>query len=234
MPHRLAAVSGGQSRAADRRAHVEAAAASVGHRPDAGGVRRRRRQGHGQGTRRSGIRRRASGRGGTTCSDCAGADGRRSSGRHSAPRGRRHGSARCRGERLRSPGPGCCWSRSVRSGHGSGGVGQTERRPAAARRRRRRPTARRARFRRSRRRCPKTSGRRVGWSSGSMCLMRPTNSRIPTRRIVGFDVDLMNAITRTLGFVPEYRESAFEAIIPSLRGGRLRRRDVVVHRHQGA
>jgi ABC-type amino acid transport substrate-binding protein len=37
--------------------------------------------------------------------------------------------------------------------------------------------------------------------------------------IVGFDVDLMNAIARTLGLVPEYRETAFEAIIPSVRGG---------------
>ncbi|MGB8503630.1 ABC transporter substrate-binding protein, partial [Mycobacterium sp.] len=38
-------------------------------------------------------------------------------------------------------------------------------------------------------------------------------------RIVGFDIDLMNAIAKTLGLVPEYRESAFEAIIPSLRAG---------------
>ncbi|MBJ7339318.1 bifunctional serine/threonine-protein kinase/transporter substrate-binding domain-containing protein [Mycolicibacterium sp.] len=35
--------------------------------------------------------------------------------------------------------------------------------------------------------------------------------------IVGFDVDLMNAIARTLGLRPEYRETAFEAIIPSVR-----------------
>lgn len=35
--------------------------------------------------------------------------------------------------------------------------------------------------------------------------------------IVGFDVDLMNAVARTLGLVPEYREAAFEAIIPSVR-----------------
>jgi ABC-type amino acid transport substrate-binding protein/predicted Ser/Thr protein kinase len=38
-------------------------------------------------------------------------------------------------------------------------------------------------------------------------------------QIVGFDVDLMNAITRTLGLVPEYRETAFEAIFPSVRAG---------------
>jgi ABC-type amino acid transport substrate-binding protein len=38
-------------------------------------------------------------------------------------------------------------------------------------------------------------------------------------QIVGFDVDLMNAIARTLGLTPEYRETAFEAIIPSVRAG---------------
>jgi ABC-type amino acid transport substrate-binding protein len=37
--------------------------------------------------------------------------------------------------------------------------------------------------------------------------------------IVGFDVDLMNAVARTPGLVPEYRETAFEAIIPSVRAG---------------
>jgi ABC-type amino acid transport substrate-binding protein len=34
---------------------------------------------------------------------------------------------------------------------------------------------------------------------------------------VGFDVDLMNAVARTLGLVPDYREAAFDAIIPSVR-----------------
>jgi len=37
--------------------------------------------------------------------------------------------------------------------------------------------------------------------------------------IVGFDVDLMNAIARTLGLTPDYRETAFESIIPSVKGG---------------
>ena len=36
--------------------------------------------------------------------------------------------------------------------------------------------------------------------------------------IAGFDVDLMNAVARTLGLIPEYRESAFESIIPSVQG----------------
>ena len=36
-------------------------------------------------------------------------------------------------------------------------------------------------------------------------------------QIVGFDVDLMNAIARTLGLVPDYRETPFESIIPAVR-----------------
>jgi len=36
-------------------------------------------------------------------------------------------------------------------------------------------------------------------------------------RIVGFDVDLMNAVARTLGLQPDYRETAFASIIPSVR-----------------
>jgi len=39
--------------------------------------------------------------------------------------------------------------------------------------------------------------------------------------IVGFDVDLMNAIARTLGLVPDYREMPFESIIPALQGKQL-------------
>ncbi|MCV7345388.1 bifunctional serine/threonine-protein kinase/transporter substrate-binding domain-containing protein [Mycolicibacterium rhodesiae] len=38
-------------------------------------------------------------------------------------------------------------------------------------------------------------------------------------KVVGFDVDLMNAVARTLGLTPEYRQTAFEAIIPSVRAG---------------
>jgi ABC-type amino acid transport substrate-binding protein/predicted Ser/Thr protein kinase len=37
--------------------------------------------------------------------------------------------------------------------------------------------------------------------------------------IVGFDVDLMNVVARTLGLVPDFRETGFEAIIPSVRAG---------------
>lgn len=38
-------------------------------------------------------------------------------------------------------------------------------------------------------------------------------------QIVGFDVDLMNAVSRTLGLVPDYRETGFDIIIPSVKGG---------------
>lgn len=38
-------------------------------------------------------------------------------------------------------------------------------------------------------------------------------------KLVGFDIDLMNAVARTLGLTPDYRETAFEAIIPSVRAG---------------
>jgi ABC-type amino acid transport substrate-binding protein len=40
-------------------------------------------------------------------------------------------------------------------------------------------------------------------------------------QIVGFDVDLMNTITRTLGLTPDYRETAFEAIMPWVAAGKL-------------
>lgn len=38
-------------------------------------------------------------------------------------------------------------------------------------------------------------------------------------KLVGFDIDLMNAVARTLGLTPEYKQTAFEAIIPSVRAG---------------
>ncbi|WP_099021746.1 serine/threonine protein kinase StpK7 [Mycolicibacterium palauense] len=43
-----------------------------------------------------------------------------------------------------------------------------------------------------------------------------TNSK---GEIVGFDVDLMNAVARTLGLTPDYRETAFETIMPSVQQG---------------
>jgi polar amino acid transport system substrate-binding protein len=47
----------------------------------------------------------------------------------------------------------------------------------------------------------------------------PNEFKDPSGKIVGFDVDLMNAIAATLGLTPDYRESDFEKIIPSIQGG---------------
>lgn len=47
----------------------------------------------------------------------------------------------------------------------------------------------------------------------------PNEFKDPSGKLVGFDVDLMNAITGVLGLTPDYRESDFEKIIPSIQGG---------------
>ena len=47
----------------------------------------------------------------------------------------------------------------------------------------------------------------------------PNEFKDPSGKIVGFDVDLMNAIAATLGLTPEYREADFAKIIPSIQGG---------------
>ncbi|KKW62443.1 ABC transporter substrate-binding protein [Mycolicibacterium elephantis] len=47
----------------------------------------------------------------------------------------------------------------------------------------------------------------------------PNEFKDPSGKIVGFDVDLMNAISATLGLTPDYRESDFAKIIPSIQGG---------------
>ena len=47
----------------------------------------------------------------------------------------------------------------------------------------------------------------------------PNEFKDPSGKIVGFDVDLMNAIAGVLGLTPEYRESDFAKIIPSIQGG---------------
>jgi ABC-type amino acid transport substrate-binding protein len=44
----------------------------------------------------------------------------------------------------------------------------------------------------------------------------PNEFKDSSGTIVGFDVDLMNAVARTLGLKPDYRETAFESIIPSV------------------
>ncbi len=48
---------------------------------------------------------------------------------------------------------------------------------------------------------------------------RPNEFKDPAGKIVGFDIDLMNAIAGTLGLTPEYHEVDFAKIIPSIQGG---------------
>jgi polar amino acid transport system substrate-binding protein len=47
----------------------------------------------------------------------------------------------------------------------------------------------------------------------------PNEFKDPSGKIVGFDVDLMNAIASTLGLTADYREADFDKIIPSIDGG---------------
>ncbi|MGP4053429.1 ABC transporter substrate-binding protein [Mycobacterium sp. 4D054] len=47
----------------------------------------------------------------------------------------------------------------------------------------------------------------------------PNEFKDESGKIVGFDVDLMNAIAGTLGLTPDYREADFAKIIPSIQGG---------------
>jgi polar amino acid transport system substrate-binding protein len=47
----------------------------------------------------------------------------------------------------------------------------------------------------------------------------PNEFKDPSGKIVGFDVDLMNAIASTLGLTADYREADFAKIIPSIQGG---------------
>ena len=71
----------------------------------------------------------------------------------------------------------------------------------------------------SRTRCRTRSSHPGNSSSASTCLTRPTSSRILGGKIVGFDVDMMNAVAVCLGVTPDYRESDFDKIIPSITGG---------------
>jgi ABC-type amino acid transport substrate-binding protein/predicted Ser/Thr protein kinase len=47
----------------------------------------------------------------------------------------------------------------------------------------------------------------------------PNEFKNSAGQIVGFDVDLMNAVAKVLGLAPDYRETAFEGIMPSVSGG---------------
>jgi len=46
----------------------------------------------------------------------------------------------------------------------------------------------------------------------------PNEFKDSSGKIVGFDVDLVNAVAATLGLTPEYREADFAKIIPSIQG----------------
>ena len=62
----------------------------------------------------------------------------------------------------------------------------------------------------------KSSGRLV---VGVNVPYTPNEFKDPSGKIVGFDVDLMNAVASVLGLTPDYRESDFEKIIPAIEGG---------------
>ena len=47
----------------------------------------------------------------------------------------------------------------------------------------------------------------------------PNEFKDPSGKIVGFDVDLVNAVAKTLGVTAEYKESDFAKIIPSIQQG---------------
>jgi polar amino acid transport system substrate-binding protein len=48
---------------------------------------------------------------------------------------------------------------------------------------------------------------------------KPNEYKDPNGTIIGFDVDLLNAVAGVLGVTSEYRESGFDNIIPSIQGG---------------
>ena len=47
----------------------------------------------------------------------------------------------------------------------------------------------------------------------------PNEFKDSSGKIVGFDVDLMDAIATTLGLTAEYREADFDKIIPAIQAG---------------
>ncbi len=54
---------------------------------------------------------------------------------------------------------------------------------------------------------------------GTDATYAPNEYKDSQGRIIGFDVDLLNAVAAVLGVTPEYRESGFDNIIPSIQGG---------------
>lgn len=51
--------------------------------------------------------------------------------------------------------------------------------------------------------------------------------------IVGFDVDLTNAVGRVLGVTPVFNQADFDKIIPAIQAGTYGPGHVVIHRHEG-
>ncbi len=47
----------------------------------------------------------------------------------------------------------------------------------------------------------------------------PNEFKDPSGKIVGFDVDLVDAVGKVLGVTPEYTEADFDKIIPSIQAG---------------
>ena len=72
---------------------------------------------------------------------------------------------------------------------------------------------------RSRTPCPRTIKSTGKLVVGVNVPYPPNEFKDPSGKIVGFDVDLMNAIAATLGLTVEYREADFAKIIPSIQGG---------------
>lgn len=54
---------------------------------------------------------------------------------------------------------------------------------------------------------------------GTDATYAPNEFKDSQGKIIGFDVDLLNAVAAVLGVKPEYRESGFDNIIPSIQGG---------------
>ncbi|MDT0223221.1 ABC transporter substrate-binding protein [Gordonia sp. AC31] len=48
---------------------------------------------------------------------------------------------------------------------------------------------------------------------------QPNEFKDASGKIIGYDVDLMNAVGKVLGLVPDYKESQFDTIIPSVQAG---------------
>ena len=60
----------------------------------------------------------------------------------------------------------------------------------------------------------------------------PNEYKDPSGKIVGWEVDFLDAVAKKLGLTTQYQESGFDNIIPSVSRRQVQRRDVLVHRQQ--